>query len=85
MTDRQTDRQTDRRTGKNNMSPDPVGGRHNEIPLTITSGAIYVSNKKQPGLNWLNIFIFISIVQKDHGTYLLYTRMFALCGQTWWR
>ena len=23
-----TDRQTDRRTGKNNMSPDPVGGRH---------------------------------------------------------
>ena len=25
-----TDRQTDRRTGKNNMSPDPVGGRHNE-------------------------------------------------------
>ena len=28
-TDGQTDRQTDRRTGKNNMSPDPVGGRHN--------------------------------------------------------
>ena len=26
-----TDRQTDRRTGKNNMSPDPVGGRHNCI------------------------------------------------------
>ena len=26
MTDRQTDRQTDGRTGKNNMSPDPVGG-----------------------------------------------------------
>ena len=30
-TDGQTDRQTDRRTGKNNMSPDPVWGRHNEI------------------------------------------------------
>ena len=29
MTDRQTDRRTDRRTGKNNMSPDPEGGRHN--------------------------------------------------------
>ena len=32
MTDRQTDRQTDGRTDardKNNMSPDPVGGRHN--------------------------------------------------------
>ena len=27
--DGQTDGQTDRRTGKNNMSPDPVGGRHN--------------------------------------------------------
>ena len=29
QTDRQTDGRTDRRTGKNNMSPDPVGGRHN--------------------------------------------------------
>ena len=30
VTDRQTDGQTDRRTlGKNNMSPDPKGGRHN--------------------------------------------------------
>ena len=28
-TDRQTDRQTDGRPGKNNMSPDPKGGRHN--------------------------------------------------------
>ena len=32
MTDRQTDgrtdRRIDRRTGKNNMSPDPEGGRH---------------------------------------------------------
>ena len=25
-----TDGRTDRRTGKNNMSPDPVGGRHDE-------------------------------------------------------
>ena len=25
-----TDRRTDRRMGKNNMSPDPVGGRHNK-------------------------------------------------------
>ena len=34
VTDRQTGRQTDRRTdgrpGKNNMSPDPEGGRHNK-------------------------------------------------------
>ena len=35
VTDRQTDGQTDRRTdrrtdGKNNMSPDPKGGRHNK-------------------------------------------------------
>ena len=29
VTDRQTDRQTDGRPGKNNMSPDPKGGRHN--------------------------------------------------------
>ena len=28
VTDRQTDRRTDRRPGKNNMSPDPKGGRH---------------------------------------------------------
>ena len=28
MTDRRTDGRTDGRTGKNNMSPDPVGGRH---------------------------------------------------------
>ena len=27
--DGRTDRRMDRRTGKNNMSPDPVGGRHN--------------------------------------------------------
>ena len=29
--DGQTDGQMDRRTGKNNMSPDPVGGRHNKV------------------------------------------------------
>ena len=29
QTDRQTDGQTDRHAGKNNMSPDPEGGRHN--------------------------------------------------------
>ena len=29
QTDRQTDGQTDGRPGKNNMSPDPKGGRHN--------------------------------------------------------
>ena len=30
VTDRQTDGQTDGRPGKNNMSPDPKGGRHNK-------------------------------------------------------
>ena len=30
QTDRQTDRHTDGRPGKNNMSPDPKGGRHND-------------------------------------------------------
>ena len=29
VTDRQTDRWKDGRPGKNNMSPDPEGGRHN--------------------------------------------------------
>ena len=29
------DRQTDRRTGKNNMSPDPVGGRHNNFYVEL--------------------------------------------------
>ena len=29
VTDRRTDRRTDGRPGKNNMSPDPKGGRHN--------------------------------------------------------
>ena len=48
VTDRQTDRQTDRRTdgqtdgqtdgrpGKNNMSPDPEGGRHKKSCAKIT-------------------------------------------------
>ena len=35
QTDRRTDGQTDRRTGKNNMSPDPVGGRHNYNYTTL--------------------------------------------------
>ena len=35
QTDRQTDGRTDRRTGKNNMSPDPVGGRHNDLGLLL--------------------------------------------------
>ena len=35
VTDRQTDRQTDRRPGKNNMSPNPEGGRHNLRKTTI--------------------------------------------------
>ena len=30
QTDGQTDRRTDKCTGKNNMSPDPKGGRHNK-------------------------------------------------------
>ena len=35
MTDRLTDRQTDERPGKNNMSPDPEGGRHNDAQQTL--------------------------------------------------
>ena len=31
VTDRQTDGQTDRRPGKNDISPDPEGGRHTYI------------------------------------------------------
>ena len=31
QTDRQTDRRTDRRPGKNDVSPDPEGGRHNKM------------------------------------------------------
>ena len=30
-----TDRRTDRRRGKNNMSPDPEGGRHNNTNLQL--------------------------------------------------
>ena len=42
--DGQTDRQTDRRRGKNNMSPDPVGGRHNDSKIIdIKSTCILVS------------------------------------------
>ena len=53
VTDRQTDRQTDGRTGKNNMSPDPEGGRHNccfmILQLSVSflewpvSGGVYCS------------------------------------------
>ena len=35
QTDRQTDGQTDGRRGKNNMSPNPKGWRHNETPLYL--------------------------------------------------
>ena len=34
VTDRRTDGQTDRRPGKNFMSPDPEGGRHNYYFVT---------------------------------------------------
>ena len=34
VTDRRTDRQTDSR-GKNNMSPDPEEGRHNDAQQTL--------------------------------------------------
>ena len=37
MTDRQTDGRTDRRTGKNNMSPDPEGGRHKNDYATFNA------------------------------------------------
>ena len=33
--DRQTDELTDGRPGKNNMSPDPEGGRHNFICFVL--------------------------------------------------
>ena len=39
--DGQTDRQTDGRTGKNNMSPDPVGGRH-KYSMTIIKGQFFI-------------------------------------------
>ena len=35
VTDRQTDGQTDGRPGKNNMSPDPKGGRHNTVNASM--------------------------------------------------
>ena len=38
-----TDRQTDRRPGKNNMSPDPKGGRHNESKAMVL--IIYTASK----------------------------------------
>ena len=41
MTDRRTDGQTDRRTGKNNMSPDPVGGRHNKTKIQLKKFDFY--------------------------------------------
>ena len=45
VTDRQTDGQTDRRTGKNNMSPDPKGGRHN-LQRAITPKYIFFNFHK---------------------------------------
>ena len=48
QTDRQTDGQTDGRPGKNNMSPDPKGGRHNNkviiyIYITSIECCMYIS------------------------------------------
>ena len=53
-TDRRTDRQTDRRPGKNNMSPDPKGGRHNSDILA-----------EQVGLN-LSLYEFLKLVSKSN-------------------
>ena len=36
VTDRRTDGQTDGPPGKNNMSPNPEGGRYNEVQITWT-------------------------------------------------
>ena len=47
LTDRQTDRQTDGRPGKNNMSPDPEGGRHNQCKIIVPLfGASYAAPNK---------------------------------------
>ena len=37
---RQTDERTDGRPGKNNMSPDPEGGRHNSYVTLAKAGVI---------------------------------------------
>ena len=47
-TDARTDRRTDRRTGKNNMSPDPVEGRHND--RRIHSSEMGERNESAAGL-----------------------------------
>ena len=47
--DRQTDGQTDRGPGKNNMSPDPEGGRHNkkyhESKIFLPTSEIIIEDK----------------------------------------
>ena len=44
-TDGRTDRRTDRRMGKNNMSPDPVGGRHNYNKLHILHEYLFANSR----------------------------------------
>ena len=59
VTDRQTDGQTDGRPGKNNMSPDPKGGRNNYPPCKQLNGIHRGSNITGIlHLNWNTVFRF---------------------------
>ena len=63
VTDRQTDIRTDRRPGKNNMSPNPSGGRHNKTILD--------KNKK---LNIKTLPIFFCSYHRDFPLINIYSK-----------
>ena len=59
--DGQTDRRTDRGIGKNNMSPDPEGGRHNLLNLANENTHIYKQeNKSRLTLSQPGSLVFLS-------------------------
>ena len=58
------DRQTDRRPGKNNMSPDPEGGRHNYIRKQIPD--IFMTFQNLTCIYTLNVQVAVLKFKTSH-------------------
>ena len=72
LTDGQTDRRMDRRTGKNNMSPDPVGGEGGGGDIIMM---LRTTNKFQKNHFWSHIMTIrlLNVILKT---------ILKVCGQT---
>ena len=53
-----TDRRTDRRPGENNMSPNPEGGRHNELHHEKTCLLHMGKQRRRSAAQLISAFVF---------------------------